>query len=67
MAIWITAPALLPMLRHVAIIAERHQVGVIQRDPWVVDVLRRNRLLMVYLGRRFDQSILPARLTQPAF
>lgn len=65
MSVGITAPALLPMLICVALIAQRHQVRMVQRDRRVRQVVRRDRLPVMDLCRRSDDSFLPADLTQP--
>jgi len=64
MSVGITAPALLPMLIRVALIAQRHQVRMVQRDRRVRQVVRRDRLPVMDLRRRSDDSFLPADLTQ---
>ena len=65
MSVGITAPALLPMLIRVALVTQRHQVRMVQRDRRVRQVVRRDRLPVMDLRRRSDDSFLPADLTQP--
>ena len=66
MPVRVAAPALRRVLRSMAFLAERHQVGVTQRDRRVVQVLRRKMHLVVHMDRRFDQPFAQADLTEPA-
>ena len=52
------------MLICVALITQRHQVRMVQRDRRVRQVVRRDRLPVMDLRRRSDDSFLPADLTQ---
>jgi len=61
----VASPALLSMLFLVTFLTQRHQVRVVQRDLWIANILRCDRLLVMHMHSRPDQALLHADLTQP--
>jgi len=66
MSLIVSSPPDSSVLLKMAILAEKLKIVEVERDPRVVDVLRREVDLVVHLFARSYQAFCQASLTQPA-